>query len=277
MTRFGRTLLTLLVVAFCATPLLAQQGFHCAHTGFNSNVGATGKSFRCAPVRTLAGVGTLTFNATTTVTGTAGAFQDVSSVFDAVPGADATFFRTSGLWAQIGSELQFLRITAKASDTSITALLGAGATSLSGTATKWGVWNTTCYRTAAAFGDNQTDAATNTDARLWASSTAIANQWSIQGSGQQSAVTWIGYSHTAGGTVGAAAIVIRPPGLATAGLLSPGGYVTNSFNIAPVAAARNASIGGQSAAVQLDGRQFQVALSTSTVDTYFTVCAYSSR
>ncbi len=276
-SRFGRTLLTLLLVAFFATPLLAQQGLTCGQTGFEHNIGSTLKSFRCAPVPTTAGTGTLTFNATSTVVGTAGAFSGFAAP-TAVPGADGVFFRPVGLYVVFGGEFFFLNVTAKASNTSITALLGTGAVPFSGTTTRWGYWQTDCYRTAAAETSGIADSVTNLDARLWASPPSIrAAIPSAITPGGNSATMFV-YFGTASSAV-SSTFYARPQGMATTIFAGPSGNATITSGSPISSAARSLSVfsANTSSAIFLPGREFQFSTQSASASTTATFCIYSSK
>jgi hypothetical protein len=111
------------------------------HTGFD--IGTTaGVVFICRPVEQAPGRVAVTL-ASGTLTGV-GAFVDVQPQ-DAIPGTNITF-RTSGIAIVIGGKSYLYRISAKASNDSITVLAGLSAPAESGTTSDWRFWNTTCYR-----------------------------------------------------------------------------------------------------------------------------------
>lgn len=111
------------------------------HTGFD--IGTTaGVVFICRPVEQAPGRVAVTL-AAGTLTGV-GAFVDVQAQ-DAVPVTNISF-RTSGIAIVIGGKSYLYRISAKASNNSITVLAGLAAPAESGTTSDWRFWNTTCYR-----------------------------------------------------------------------------------------------------------------------------------
>ena len=152
-----------LALGLLAASATAQQGLYCANTGVNTNTGATTSSFRTSFRQLQRGTGTITLNATSTVT-SSGAFSGIDRP-DAVPGG-AGFFKTSGIHFIFGGRGFFYRVSAKASDSSITVLAGAGSPAQSGTTTEWWYWSTVSYRSASTF-DVFTDASTITDRRIW--------------------------------------------------------------------------------------------------------------
>src|SRR5262245_56907094 len=106
----------LAVALLLLAPAAARaQGTWCGHTGFDVTLGVTTKSFRCAPKKLVRGTGTLTLNGTSTVTVSPAApgFSEIVTP-DAIPGADATFFNTSGLYYRFSGLEYYLRISAKA-------------------------------------------------------------------------------------------------------------------------------------------------------------------
>ena len=269
MTRFGRTLLTLLVVAFCATPLLAD--YVCGPTGFNSNLGVNTKSFRCAPRAVTRGVGTLTFNATSTVTASLAGFQGIVPP-EAVPGADGTFFKASGLIVDFAGERYFLNVTAKASDSSITALLGAAAVSFSGTTTSWSFWNTVCLRSLSDYSTNTLDPLTNTDPRIWATSGLISGLAGNKSDGTYQGRTFA-YTESAGNSSGAL-LITRPAGL------SPSLYVITSTQYVGVtgsAVAKTVGAGAFTNSLSVVDVEFQWSLQSSAAATYIAACVAAPR
>jgi len=165
-SRFGRALLTLLMVAFVATPVRAQalNGLYCGPTGFNLNLGVTTKSFLCKPGRLLRGTGSITLNATTTATSAVAGFS-VLATPDALPGSDQTFFNTSGVVVVFDQIAFWYRLTAKASNASISIINGNTTPAESGTSAEWYYWNTTCFRSASS--GTSTSAASMDDQRIW--------------------------------------------------------------------------------------------------------------
>lgn len=151
----------------------AGPGYYCGNTGFDVNLGVTTKTFRCQVVKMQRGVGTLTLNGTSTVT-VSGSNFNVLVPPDALPGADGVFFKTSGLWYRFGASEFFLRVSAKASNSSITALAGAAGSANSGTTAEWGYWNTTCYRSASST--TTFNATTDhVDPRIWGYSNSFTD------------------------------------------------------------------------------------------------------
>lgn len=177
MKRLGLAALVLAIASSAAAQTTSNQGpgYYMGPTGFDLNLGVTTKSFRCGCAKLQRGVGTLTLNGTTTVTVVPTSGFNVIVPPDALPGADGVFFRTSGLWYRLASTgiEYYNRISAKASDASITVLAGAAANPNVGTATEWGYWNVWCYRSASAIVVNNvtTD---HQDNRIWSTITYLS-------------------------------------------------------------------------------------------------------
>jgi hypothetical protein len=265
-----------LALGLLASGAAAQQGLTCGNTGFNMNIGSTAKSFRCAPVPITVGSGTLTFNATSTVTGTAGAFASLAAP-TAVPGSDGLFFQPAGLYAFVGGQTYFLNITAKASSVSITALLGGVAVSFSGTATRWGFWNTTCLRTAASQTSQIADPLTTLDARTWASPVAIRQAITAAFGPEGITISAFQYFQATGSAV-AMSYFSRPQGIATSFQIGADPIVNHSFGSpgSSVALTLVEYIMGGST-THLRGREFQMSHQSSAADTFTTACFYSSK
>jgi hypothetical protein len=264
-----KTILALALGLAVAAPLRAGD-YVCGHTGFNSNIGSTAKSFRCAPRTIVRGVGTLTFNATSTVTATAGSFAGMAPP-EAVPGADGLFFRASGLMVKFAGQLYFLNVTAKASDTSITALLGAAAVSFSGTTTVWSFWSTDCYRTS--LGDSvYTAADTNVglSTKLWATNAALERAAPAI-TGSVAPAFGITYTQSAG-SASSSRIVGVPTGLFLSVL------TTSNENVAtlPTAStvAQDTTMGAPAGSLAFREKQYQFSLGSAAANTFLTGCFF---
>jgi len=251
-----------LVLGLLASGAFAQQGFYCAHTGFDNNLGDATKSFRCRPELIRAGSGTLTLNGTSTITVSPAAFQNIVAP-DALPGGDGVFFKTSGIIVTLSNQAHFYRVTAKASDSSITVIDGAAAPTESGTTTVWSYWNTTCYRSASAVTDNNDFSWA--DPRLWRS---IGSDLGLLGGIHVGDAVCATLS-TSTNAATLHNIVLRPGGLATVGVTVGAGMCTSGADeVTAQSAFLTIGLG------QFFGHQASVALASDTVANYFAFCIY---
>jgi len=256
-----------LFLALCWFGRADAADYVCGQTGFNSNVGA-GKTFRCAPVTIARGVGVLTFNATSTVTVSPAGFQGIVPP-EAVPGADGIFFRVAGLMAIAnGNELHFLNITAKASGSSITALLGGVAVGFSDTTTRWAHWSTTCYRSAV----STNDPVANKDPRVWAMNQALT-RLPVAVSVNTKTGLYFAYTQAtsaASNTDG----VARPVGLGTDSAQFTAG-ITIFSGPTSSAVARTVTFFDFVMSTGHREREFQLRLASAASDTFVTLCIYA--
>lgn len=261
MNRYGRMLLVLLVLAL---PELARADeLMCASTGFNLNIASGSKSFRCGLVVVTRGSGTLTFDGTSTVT-SSGAFATIITP-DAVPVADDTSFKTTGLRILLSGRVYYLRVSAKASNSSITVLEADVSPGLSGAVTEWSYWNTTCRRSSFGYTDF-------TDSSLFLGSTGLwTSPGALRGADFESfngTVAGLCYQHGTGAGFPQMGLTQRPQGwnnvIASA---APVDYTNGSCQII----ARNAKIGAPNGGSPR-GQEFQWVTQSVTTDNWPVWC-----
>lgn len=263
-----KRLVLLLALSLALPSRLRAEAYVCGPTGFNSNIASTTKSFRCALAQMTVGSGTITFNnATTNVTGTTGAFDGIVPP-QSVPGADGNAFRASGLMAFTNGETFFLNVTGKTSGTLITAELGGASIGVSTTATRWGYWNTTCYRTAAAV-NAYTDANISLTPAYWGAPTAF-DRLTLSGQVAYPAM-WFAYPQNAA-TASAVQITGRPRGMNTTSITPQLGTLFNGLTSS--ATAKLALYATLQPTVITKGREWDVELQSAAANSYITSCVW---
>lgn len=262
----SRLLVAIALLIATASIATAQGKLVCGHTGFNINLGLTTKSWRCAPVAVRVGTGTLTFNATTTVTSSPAAF---ASIFppEAVPAADNTFFATSALIAEVAGRRWIMRVTAKASDSQISVIIGGAAPSFSGTATKWSYWSTTCYLanlTHTSVTDNVVPNISST--RIWGTDGDVSA--ATNRSSANATIHILGWQHATGTGFPGSYFTSRPQGH-WHGIIENGG----SFGLSNTAQAiiMGGPISGPSG---IRAMEWQFSVQSHNADYFPTTCFY---